>query len=124
MALLKPAKPSELPESQVEFREENMLKRWLTLAVYIILALAVAVLVVLAARWVYHRIHHPAKNTSNTSQQQKSNSKAANNSKASSPSASSTSNSSNSNSANKCIQCHPVLIRLYCRPYKQSGLRL
>jgi cytoskeletal protein RodZ len=58
MALLRRSAASELPESQVEFREESPAKRWLTLLVYLVLALAVAVLVVLAGRWVYHKVHN------------------------------------------------------------------
>jgi hypothetical protein len=58
MAFLRRSAASELPESQVEFREESPAKRWLTLLVYLVLALAVATLVVLAGRWVYHKVHN------------------------------------------------------------------
>lgn len=57
MALLRRNQPSELPESQVEYRESSNAKRWLTLLIYIVVALAVAVLVVLAGRWLYHQVH-------------------------------------------------------------------
>jgi cytoskeletal protein RodZ len=46
---------SELPESQIEYRDESSARRWVSLIVYLVLALVVATLVVLAGRWVYHR---------------------------------------------------------------------
>lgn len=58
MALLRRDAPSELPESQVEYRDPNSAKRWIMLLIYFIVALAIAVLVVLAGRWVYHKVHH------------------------------------------------------------------
>lgn len=58
MALLRRSTASELPESQVEYGEESAAKRWITLLIYIVCALAVAVLVVLAGRWVYHKVHN------------------------------------------------------------------
>ena len=58
MALLRQSTTSELPDSQVEYNEESTAKRWVTLLIYIVLALAVAVLVVLAGRWVYHKVHN------------------------------------------------------------------
>jgi cytoskeletal protein RodZ len=47
---------SELPESQIEYRDQNSGRRIVALIIYIILALAVAVLVVLAGRWIYHKV--------------------------------------------------------------------
>jgi hypothetical protein len=49
---------SELPESQVEYSDASGARQWIALAFYILLALAVAVLVVLAGRWVYHKVHN------------------------------------------------------------------
>jgi cytoskeletal protein RodZ len=46
---------SELPESQIEYRDESSGRRIVSLIVYIVLALVVATMVVLAGRWVYHR---------------------------------------------------------------------
>ena len=47
---------SELPDSQIEYRDTNGGRRWVALLIYIVLALAVATLVVFAGRWVYHRV--------------------------------------------------------------------
>jgi cytoskeletal protein RodZ len=47
---------SEIPESQIEYNDNNGARRWVVLLVYIVLALVVATLVVLAGRWVYHKV--------------------------------------------------------------------
>jgi cytoskeletal protein RodZ len=47
---------SELPESQIEYRNPDSGRRLVSLIIYIVLALVVAALVVLAGRWVYHRV--------------------------------------------------------------------
>lgn len=100
---------SELPESQVEYREPSTAKHWLTLILYIILAFAIAVLVVLTARWVYHKVHHvKGTNTSSTTSQsatpqtpaQSSPTPAANQPGASSNNKAATNNSSSSASSN------------------------
>jgi cytoskeletal protein RodZ len=47
---------SELPDSQIEYRDnEGGGRRLVTLLIYIVLALVVATLVVFAGRWVYHK---------------------------------------------------------------------
>ena len=72
MALIRSSEPSELPKSQIEYQEQQhggTAKHWLTLIAYIILAFIIAVLVVLAARGIYHKVHHVKNtNTSSTSQ--------------------------------------------------------
>jgi uncharacterized membrane protein YgcG len=115
MALLSRSPQSELPESQVEFHEESTAKRWVTLLVYIFLALVVAVLVVLAGRWVYHKVHNsngpnPApvapQGTSqgitspNSTNKSKSGTSSGNSSSGSSNSGNSSPNNSSSNSSN------------------------
>lgn len=99
------ASQSELPESQVEYREPSTAKHWLTLILYIILAFAIAAVVVLAARWVYHKAHHinGANTISTTSQSstqktpvQSSPSSSASNSASSAPSVGSSTNKSGS----------------------------
>lgn len=131
MALLRRSTASELPESQVEYGEESAAKRWITLLIYIVCALAVAVLVVLAGRWVYHKVHNTsgpnpapvapqgtnqglsAPNSSNKSQSSSGNSSsgssASNNSNSESSGSSSASGSSNANnnSAGKAAQPSP-----------------
>jgi cytoskeletal protein RodZ len=60
---------SELPESQIEYKEEGSGKRWATLLIYVVLALVVATLVVFAGRWVYHKVSNnsePAQTTITT----------------------------------------------------------
>jgi cytoskeletal protein RodZ len=47
---------SELPESQIEYRNPDSGHRLVSLIIYIVLALVVAALVVLAGRWIYHRV--------------------------------------------------------------------
>jgi uncharacterized membrane protein YgcG len=47
---------SELPDSQIEYRDTGGGKRWVALLIYLVLALVVATLVVLAGRWVYHKV--------------------------------------------------------------------
>jgi hypothetical protein len=58
MAFLRGSTTSELPESQVEYRDDNPARRWISLLIYLFLALIVATLVVLAGRWVYHKVHN------------------------------------------------------------------
>ncbi len=41
--------------TQVQHREG---RRWLTLIIYLLLALLIALLVVFGGRWIYHQIHH------------------------------------------------------------------
>jgi hypothetical protein len=47
---------SELPDSQIEYRDNDGGRRLVTLIIYIVLALVVATLVVFAGRWVYHKV--------------------------------------------------------------------
>jgi cytoskeletal protein RodZ len=47
---------SELPDSQIEYRDTGGARRWVALLIYLVLALVVATLVVFAGRWVYHRV--------------------------------------------------------------------
>jgi cell division septation protein DedD len=47
---------SELPESQIEYRNPDSGRRFVSLIIYIVLALVVAALVVLAGRWIYHKV--------------------------------------------------------------------
>jgi len=47
---------SELPDSQIEYRDPDGGRRWVSLIIYIVLALVVATLVVLAGRWLYHQV--------------------------------------------------------------------
>jgi cytoskeletal protein RodZ len=56
MALLSRGNQSELPESQIEYNNNEGGKRWVVLVVYIVMALVVATLVVFAGRWVYHKV--------------------------------------------------------------------
>jgi TolA-binding protein len=56
MALFSNNAQSELPGSQIEYNDDQGAKRWVTLIIYIVMALAVATLVVFAGRWVYHKV--------------------------------------------------------------------
>jgi cytoskeletal protein RodZ len=47
---------SELPESQIEYRNTSGGRRWVSLIIYLVLALLVATMVVFAGRWVYHKV--------------------------------------------------------------------
>jgi hypothetical protein len=58
MAIFRREETSELPESQVEFKDTSGARQWIALALYIVMALVVAILVVLAGRWVYHKLHN------------------------------------------------------------------
>jgi hypothetical protein len=62
MAIFRRTTASELPESQIEYNDTSGARRWIALALYILMALVVAILVVMAGRWVYHKLH----NTSET----------------------------------------------------------
>jgi cytoskeletal protein RodZ len=57
MAIFRRTETSELPGSQVEYNNSSGARQWIMLALYILMALAVAILVVMAARWVYHKVH-------------------------------------------------------------------
>jgi cytoskeletal protein RodZ len=63
---------SELPESQVEYRDTNGARQWIALVLYILMALIVAVLVVLAGRWVYHKVHNSSETKSPSTTQEAS----------------------------------------------------
>jgi cytoskeletal protein RodZ len=62
---------SELPESQIEYRDTGGARRWVALLIYLVLALVVATLVVFAGRWVYHRVSNNSGPTPTTIAPQK-----------------------------------------------------
>jgi cytoskeletal protein RodZ len=57
MAIFRRTETSELPGSQVDYNDSSGARQWIMLALYILMALVVAILVVMAARWIYHKVH-------------------------------------------------------------------
>jgi hypothetical protein len=58
MAIFRRTETSELPGSQVDYNDSSGPRQWIMLALYILMALVVAILVVMEARWVYHKVHN------------------------------------------------------------------